>query len=177
MCDPSSFLDYTWSTYDDVCGSDHYPIIIKNDIITHDHTQIKQTGQNFINSAQYNSKEKIQTIEKFTETLITIARECIPQNSIPNKKSKPWFNAECKKAIQQKKAALKRFKTEPATKNCVKYKQKRAKACKIIKETKKKCWQEYISKISISAKPKTKWKMVRKIPGKHNPPRIINTLS
>ena len=56
LCDPSSFMDYTWSTYDDVCESDHYPIIIQNNIITLlDGTQIKQTGKNSANTAQYNS--------------------------------------------------------------------------------------------------------------------------
>ena len=56
-------------------------------------------------------KGKIHTIEKFTKTLITIAEARIPQNNIPNKKkNKPWFNAECKKAILQRKAALKNSK-------------------------------------------------------------------
>ena len=41
------------------------------------------------------------------------------------------------KAIQQRKAAFKKFNKEPITKNCIEYKQKRAKAGKIIKETKK----------------------------------------
>ena len=28
LCDPSSFMEYTWNTYDNVCGSDHYRVII-----------------------------------------------------------------------------------------------------------------------------------------------------
>ena len=56
LCDPSSFMEYTWSTYDDVYGNDHYPIIIQNNIITLlNGTQIKQTGKNSANSAQYDS--------------------------------------------------------------------------------------------------------------------------
>ena len=39
----------------------------------------------------------------------------------------------------------------------------------MIKENKKKCWQEYRSKINTSTKPKTIWKMVRKISRKHPP--------
>ena len=71
-----------------------------------------------------------------------------------------------------KKGSFRKIKKNTFTKNCIEYKQKRAKAHKIIKETKKKCWQEYISKINTITKPKTKWKMVRKISGKHNPPLI-----
>ena len=77
----------------------------------------------------------------------------------------------------QKSNPTKKGKKEPITKNCIEYKQKRAKARKTIKETKKKCWQEYISKINTSIKTKTIWKMVRIISGKHNKFPQLNTLS
>ena len=87
MCDPSSFMDYTWSTYDNVCGSDHYPIIIQNNIITHNHTPRWNTDKaNWEKLCQLCSIELIK--EKSVQTLITIAEECIPKNSIPNKKKK-----------------------------------------------------------------------------------------
>ena len=174
LCDPSRFMEYTWSTYDNVCGSDHYPIIIQNNIITHIYTPRWNTNKaNWEKFCQLCSiqliKGKIHTIEKFTKTLITIAEACIPKTLSLTKKNKPWFNTECKKAIQQRKAALRKFKKEPTTKNCIEYKQKRAKAHKTINETKKTCWQEYISKINTYTKPKTIWKMIRKISRKHNP--------
>jgi hypothetical protein len=28
ICSPSIFLDFKWSVHDDLCGSDHYPIVI-----------------------------------------------------------------------------------------------------------------------------------------------------
>ena len=91
MYDPSSFMDYTWSTYDDVCRSDHYPIIIQNNIIIHNHTP--RWNANKANWEKFHQlcsiqliKGKIHTIEKFTKTLITIAEACIPKNSIPNKR-------------------------------------------------------------------------------------------
>ena len=37
LCDPSIFLDFSWNTFDDACGSDHYPIILNNEEIIHDH--------------------------------------------------------------------------------------------------------------------------------------------
>ena len=128
LCDPSSLMEYTWSTYDDVCGSDHYTIIIQNNIIAHNH--IPRWNTNKANWEKFRPlcsiqliKGKIHTIEKFTKTLITVAEACIPKNSIPNKKNKPWFNTECKKAIQQRKAALRKVKKKPTTKNFIEYKQ------------------------------------------------------
>ena len=29
ICSPGIFLDMQWKTFDDLCGSDHYPIIIQ----------------------------------------------------------------------------------------------------------------------------------------------------
>ncbi|VDI77887.1 Hypothetical predicted protein [Mytilus galloprovincialis] len=30
ICDPSLLLDYLWRVHDDLCGSDHFPIVRKN---------------------------------------------------------------------------------------------------------------------------------------------------
>lgn len=90
MCDPSSFLDYTWSTYEEPCGSDHFPIIINysNSIQNH----IPRWNTNKANWAEFKelcslklTEHQIQTIEEFTEVLITIAKKCISKNS-PRKK-------------------------------------------------------------------------------------------
>ena len=28
VCSPSLVLDYEWNTHDDMCGSDHFPVIL-----------------------------------------------------------------------------------------------------------------------------------------------------
>jgi hypothetical protein len=30
ICDPSLVVDLSWRVHDDLCGSDHYPIIVSN---------------------------------------------------------------------------------------------------------------------------------------------------
>ena len=181
LCDPTSFLDYTWKTHKDTCGSDHYPIIINtnNNIQNHtprwnvnkaDWTTFKQL------CTEQLTEDNIQTMESFTETLISISTKSIPKNSPPGKKNRPWFNSECKKAIKDRKAALRKFEKQLTTCNCNKYKQLRTKTRKTINEAKKKCWQEFIQKINISTKPKTIWKMIRKISGKYNPMPIKHLL-
>ena len=30
VCDPSLVLDFEWRVHDDLCGSDHYPIILSS---------------------------------------------------------------------------------------------------------------------------------------------------
>ena len=31
ICDPSLYLDFSWKVHDDLCGSDHFPIVIRSD--------------------------------------------------------------------------------------------------------------------------------------------------
>ena len=71
-------MEYTWNTCDDVCGSDYYPIIIQNNIITPRWNTNKANWEKFrqLCSIQL-MKGKIHTIEKFTKTLITIAEACV----------------------------------------------------------------------------------------------------
>jgi len=51
LCDPSLFLDQSWSVHDDLCGSDHYPVLIKSTQIN----QIEALSSWKLNKADWNS--------------------------------------------------------------------------------------------------------------------------
>ena len=107
ICDPSIYMDFSWQVYDDTCGSNHFPILLIN---------IKPTGEKILrwklDKANWEKfketcKEKPthkepnnDTIEYFTETLNSIAIDCIPRNATPNKQNIPWFNNKCQEAIR-----------------------------------------------------------------------------
>ena len=116
ICDPSIYMDFSWQVHNDTCGSDHFPILQHN---------IKPTRVGGIlhwklDKANWRKfeekyKEKLMhkepnndTIEYFTEMLTSIAINCIPKNSTPNKRNRPWFNNRCQEAIRQRKAAFKK---------------------------------------------------------------------
>ena len=174
LCDPTSLLDFSWEVYNDLCGSDHYPIVLKNE----KNTNFNQPARWKLKKAKWDefqtlcsislTQDYIDNAEEFTKTIISIAEKCIPKNSTPNKKNKPWFNNECKEAINKRKAALRKFKKEPTTSNLTNYKLYKAKARKTLKEAKKTCWREYVNGINISTKPKAVWRMIKGIAGKNN---------
>ena len=144
LTDPSSYMDYTWKVHNDLCGSDHFPIII--DILqpSHDNrpSRWKTNKANWIDFKTLGSGQVLyhinntSMIDHFTETLIEIASETIPKTSPTNKRSTPWFNDECRVVIQQRNAALRKFNKEPSTSNLNTFKLLRAKARKIIKQKK-----------------------------------------
>ena len=146
LSDPSSYMDYTWKVYKDLCDSDYFPIII--DILQprHDNNRPprrKTNKANWIGFKALYDRELVQNpnntcmIDYFTETLIEIANKTIPKTSPTNKRNTPWFNDECRMVIQQRNAALRKFNKEPSTSNLNTFKLLRAKARKIIKQTKK----------------------------------------
>ena len=66
---------------------------------------------------------------------------------------KPWFNSECKKAVKACQNAMDKC-TNPTSDNINEYKNCRANARKIIKESKRKSWHEYVSKLNDTSKTK-----------------------
>ena len=89
ICDHSLMLDLAWSVHDDLCGSDHFPIIIKNNkpAIFSSVARWKldkadwETFQ-YLCEEQLNSKY-ITDIDTFSSNLITIAEKTIPKTN-PN---------------------------------------------------------------------------------------------
>ena len=82
----------------------------------------KLTGKNFNilchEKLMFDSFENSEDpMLSFTETVIDICNQCIPNISTNSfKKKKPWFNDECKEAIKKRKDGLKRFKQYPTKK-------------------------------------------------------------
>ena len=136
---------------------------------TTDPTRWKTNKANWIDFKTLCDRELVQNpnntcmIDHFTETLIEIANKTIPKISLTNKRNTPWINEGL---IQQRNVALRKFNKEPSTSNLNTFKLLQAKAWKIIKQTKKISWQNYVNKLNSSTKTNTVWKMIWKILGK-----------
>ena len=119
-----------------------------------------------LNSAIDQSKRLISlryVINTFTSILYEIATKTIPKTSTnPKSPIKPWFNDECKQAVNERKRALYRFEREPTLENKIEYKRPQAKSRKIIKTNKRKSWHEYVNKLQCSTPIKKVWDKVKK---------------
>ena len=187
MCDPAIFMDYNWRVHNDTCGSDHFPIILENENPKLDNKTPrwnlqKANWEKFQNLCQSNLIPEGNTYDEdhvtyFTNTLLSIAEECIPKSTNSAKHSKPWFDDKCKKALRTRRADLRKFKTNPTKENLNKYKNSRAIARRIFKESKRTSWKTYVSKINTNTKIKKVWEMIRKISGKNtsNPSKHLIT--
>ena len=111
------------------------------------------------------NKSNEENILYFTNTLLNIAEEHIPKSSTSTKYNRPWFNEECKKAVRLRKATLKKCKINPTRENLNAYKNSRAKALKIVKNSKRSPWRNHVANINSNTKPKKVWQMILKITG------------
>ena len=111
ICSPNIYLDFNWSVLDDLHGSDHFPIVIKEKESDPEEHRSRWN----LNKANWETfsllcEETItpglfktaNDIECFTKTLIDISEICIPKTSTNHKRNKPWFNDEVKTAIKEK---------------------------------------------------------------------------
>ncbi|MES9994020.1 MAG: reverse transcriptase domain-containing protein, partial [Candidatus Thiodiazotropha sp.] len=186
ICHPNIYLDFDWSVCDDLHGSDHFPIIIKeiesSDEEQHSRWNLKKANwEMFVTSCQERlSSEKFKTaldMSAFTSALHEISEQCIPKSSTSSKKRNPWFNNECKTAINKRKSALRKFNKNPSRENHFHSKLTRAKARRTIKEAKRMSWQQYVNKLNPKTPVKKIWEMIRKISGKNKKSECVHIKS
>ena len=176
ICYPTLLLDYEWKVHDDLCGSDHFPIFLNNiapgveepskkwKLNKADWPSFKALCEPEINETILKAKDPI---DNFTTILQKIAEKTIPKTSTKTKKKKkPWFNDDCKTSIQKRRQALRQFNTRPMHQNLENFRVFLAKARRTIRDSKRKSWKQYVSKLNSRTSIKKVWDMVRKIQGK-----------
>ena len=93
------------------------------------------------------------------------------------KRRNPWFNDECKMAINKSKSALRKVNKNPSRENHMHSKLARAKARRTIKDAKRTSWRQYVNKLN-SRTPVTKvWDMIRKVSGKNKKSECVHIKS
>ena len=181
ICSPSLNLDFEWKLHEDLCGSDHFPIIVGE--IADNSDQSERGVWNFKKADWPNFQLScdLQIIEEeifsaedpivpFTEKLISVAKETIPLKKLNfnNKPRNPWFDEECKAAIKERKKAQRKVFRNPTEENIIAFKRARAKVRYLIKKKKKDSWEKFCSSLSSKTSPAKVWKSIRKIKGKRS---------
>jgi len=155
ICSPAIFLDLQWNLYDDLCGSDHYPITISYDTADPSHATPSWNLRkaNWDHSSEYASMQlrtgsSSFSAEDFSEKRIDITAYTIPKSKPSVRKNTIWFNDECKETRSNRKKALQKVKFCPTDDNIQRYKIIRAKTRRTIKTARCQSWQRFVSSIN-----------------------------
>ena len=179
ICSPGIFPDFNWKVFEDLHGSDHFPIQVSEigpSVQQHPRRWKlhKANWEEFKihceQSIHPNAFEDCENpAELFTSLLYSAAEKSIPRTSTNRKHpNKPWFNDDCKKAIAERKSVLRQFNLRPTQENLSKFKIARAKARRTIKQSKRTSWRQYVSRLNSRSSVKKTWDMIRKINGKNS---------
>ena len=179
ICSPGIFPDFNWKVFEDLHGSDHFPIQVSEvgpsvqqrpqrwKLQKANWEQFKIYCEQTIHPSAFEDCET--PAELFTSLLYSAAEKSIPRTSTnPKHPNKPWFNNDCKKAIAERKSVLRQFNLRPTQDNLSKFKIARAKARRTIKQSKRASWRQYVSRLNSRSSVKKTWDMIRKVNDKNS---------
>ena len=171
----------SWSVGPDTLGSDHLPLYISvnqanahNDSIEEHKLNTKKANwDHFAYLCENTTKEEIYDEDinihcaNLTNTFYDIAVKTIPRKK--NSKSKkhkrvPWWNTECKEAIQERKKALNTLKRKNNETNMKRYRESSQKAKQTILTAKKESWTKFCQTVN-SKNTKHFWQQIKRMKG------------
>ena len=168
-----------WSALEDTHGSDHFPILLHEEI---PHASTPPSILNFKkanwSNFQTECTEKLnteidptnKTLEFFTNTIMDIANNHIPRLSTKPRKNKSWFNEDCKKAVDIKKNKLRKAQKNPTFENITDFKIAQAQCRQTCRQAKRNSFKKYVSKINNKTPMSKIWKMIKKLKGTYKEP-------
>lgn len=181
FCSPTIASSATWEVLDDLCDSDHFPIKIIADtdgnhsISIPDRWNLKTTNwQAYSDDIAREVRDLVlpenidEAVTKVNSIILDAATIHIGKITASSKnKAVPWWNADCKNAIQASKRALNRFKRHPSQENLIIFKKLRAVSRRIVRKSKTETWQKYTSSLTSQTTPSEVWNKIARIKGQH----------
>lgn len=190
MCDPVIFPRLQWLTEKYLYGSDHLPILITDCNIskitsqpTNRRWNLKQANwsefaKRMEDSLQFqeNFSDVDRSVDFLRSRILNAAETSVGKHSFKRRLPVPWWNLDCQIAIRQSKQAFNKLKRHNNLENLLNFKQLRARARYIIKQSKKRSWEEYTSSVTSSTNLSEVWNKVRRIKGVSTSSKIISLL-
>ena len=181
ICHPSVYLDFRCNIFSDRFGSDHFPIQLLSN--SDDFPEPETISRWNFKKAKWDEfqercieqiteevlEEETDKMSLFTQLLLDIAADTIPKTvPSPKKRTKPWFDEDCKNAAKNRKQAAKVSQNCPDVNNIMRSRLIQAQTKKLFKSKKRESWRRYVSSITNKTHINKVWKMVNKIAGKNS---------
>jgi len=112
-------------------------------------------------------------VEKFSLMITNVAEKSIGKTrTLEKHQPLPWWNKNCDEAIKQTKHAYNIYKRHKTTENLLRFKNLRARSRYIMKQSRKKSWENFVTSINNKTQSKEVWNMIRRIDGKKSYQKI-----
>lgn len=182
----ATFFD--WMIMEELYNSDHNPIMITDTRYSNYNMQESYHPKCLLNRAnwgdfQHNISAHLNELPKpntfkttpiniilnnFTRLITNAAIHSIPRSAnCKFKKAVPWWNINCKNAINATKKAYRKLKKNITEENKVNFKRIRAISRRIVKQSKREQWEEFTASIAPTTPMAQIWNKVRRINGNY----------
>lgn len=179
FCDPRTASSANWRVLESLYDSDHFPIEIS---INSGSPKIPfQTKRWRLNNANWEAYRVIIDkqvssmtfsdnadiyVEQFSKIIIEAAEESVGYATITkHSKCVPWWNADCEKAVKENKRALNKYRKHRTEENFLLFKHLKARARRILKQSKKESWQTYVSTLTKETTSTELWNKIKAMKG------------
>ena len=162
-------MDFLWRVWSDLCGSDHFPIILNcegsSPVERERSWRLCQADRPVFKTLSHEKfTPNISAVDSFTEMLRWIAQKTVPKTSAaPKRLTPPWLDDSCQRAIKERKKVQHRFHRRPTDENLMLFRILQAHAQRTIKEAWRWCWRRFISGITMGTPLGKVWTMIRRI--------------
>ena len=190
LASPDIAATMDWNVEEDLHGSDHHPIIIRENTPTAVYREPKydekRTDWNGFYAGTYagdiwedHLEDSIDDlVELYNELIISSADLHITKSSVfqPLKKV-PWWDIHCSTANYERKRALRRYQRTNNMEDKIALKRATAKAKFTKRQARKTSWKNYIDSLNINTPMSKIWSRIRKMRGIYRtnaPPIIMN---
>uniref|UniRef100_A0A1Y1LGD1 Endonuclease/exonuclease/phosphatase domain-containing protein n=1 Tax=Photinus pyralis TaxID=7054 RepID=A0A1Y1LGD1_PHOPY len=171
-----------WTVLEDLYNSDHYPCEVKKNTAKTNQQISRYWILSRANWEQFENKVLMAvegqfevSIELITNIIQQAANESIPIGGGETMRRRvPWWNAEIATAIKEKKRALHVYKRVPVVENLIVYKRARARSRRLMLDSRRKSWTEYVSSLMTDSPPSEVWNKVRAIKGRSSHRQITH---
>lgn len=175
--------EVTWLVYEDVCYSDHHPVLLK--IHSHHENNVQYSYRDIwmykkADWLKYQQEidfhEKIKLLEhtdidviiqQVNDNILKAAKSAIPKvnfSRVP--RMVPWWNEVVQQAFKERREALRQYKNDRSLENFINYKRKKAKARYEIRASKKGSWMLFVDSINEPVNESEMWKKIQRFKGK-----------
>ena len=186
LCSTELLNYFRWDVNEEPLNSDHFPILISSRIS-------RKMGGNsrwLIAKADWDlfSRETItegkiesttsvnDAAEMIEKIIIDAARKAIPKSKGSHgRASPPWWNGECRAAIQRRKATFRRFRRTTTGENYNSFSRAKAQARRVVKKAKDASWQVFANSIRPGANMKDVWRKIDILNNRHRS-ELVTTL-
>jgi len=172
-------LKCSWETHTDSLGSDHLPIRIKineppeielNPVDKYSYKKADWTAFklecNKSFSAEIYDENNENYNRKIVRALHVAASSSIPKVNANNRtRNVPYWNKECKEAVNARKKAEHRMRRTKDLKDCIEFRRTKANAQRVIRQEQQKQWESYCNGLTTDTKLSSVWKMAKNMSG------------